>query len=174
MRRKHEFLDASQSWIEGLLTSERSPQDTIKRISRKIGQTLTTDALVYATVAYERADSVQPCVKMGWFDVNHMDQEGSTPLMYACAAGDLPMVEALVMAGADASMTMEDGTSPLVIAGTVRHFHVLQFLLCQGVNTGLDKVLTSAVIKSDLEILQVSCLYLGVYRLNATNPFNIS
>jgi hypothetical protein len=44
----------------------------------------------------------------------------------------------------------------------------------QGVNTGLDKVLTSAVITSDLEILQVRCLYLGVYRLNATNPFNIA
>lgn len=133
---------------------------------------LTTDALVHKIVACKRTDLVQPLVKKGWFDVNHMDLKGFTPLTYACVVGHLPMVEALVMAGADASMTVGDGASPLMLAVYSRHLHVVQYLLCQGVTTGLDEILTFAVIRSDLEILQVRSLSRGLFlHLNATNPF---
>ena len=51
---------------------------------------------------------------------------GQTALQIACAAGTLPLVMALLKAGADANATDRTGASCVALASTAGHAHVLE------------------------------------------------
>jgi ankyrin repeat protein len=66
----------------------------------------------------------------GKHDLNTLDNHGSAALHYACNHGGLPLVQALIAAGADPAQPGGSGrSSPLIIASSNEHADVVQYLL---------------------------------------------
>lgn len=63
-------------------------------------------------------------------NVNSMDSEGLTALMWAVFHGKLNIVELLINKNADVNIPGPDGQTPLMFA--VRHIDVLNYLLASG------------------------------------------
>ena len=60
------------------------------------------------------------------------DNEGWTPLHYACAGGHLDIVEHLVSLGADVNKVKNDGATPLHIAATHGQLDTVKYLISEG------------------------------------------
>ena len=85
---------------------------------------------------------------------------GQTALHIACAAGALPLVMALLKAGANVNAVDKTGASPVALASTAGHAHVLEkrldsrynaFLFCQPACHSLSFSLTSFCFESFFE-----------------------
>lgn len=63
-------------------------------------------------------------------DINAPDSSGLTALIVASAQGNLDVVTWLVEAGADVSVTSDDGhVTALIVACEYSHFHIVRYLL---------------------------------------------
>gem|GEM_PF-5846482 len=85
-------------------------------------------------------------------DVDHVFDDGETPLTLACKAGELDIVETLLISGADISFAQRDGFTPLMCAAQYDHFEVVKYLLANGVDI---KQRTA----TGYSALMCSCLY---------------
>ncbi len=65
-------------------------------------------------------------------NVNAADANGTTPIMYAAAAGDLALVRALIEAGADVKLKNQLGTSALTEAAIIGSAPIIEALLKAG------------------------------------------
>ena len=66
-------------------------------------------------------------------NVNYRDDEGSTPLHMAAAAGENGLVWQLIKFGADPNAKGNDGTTPLHLASHMNRLQVVQSLVEHGV-----------------------------------------
>ena len=67
-------------------------------------------------------------------DVNHRNDDGSTPLQWAVYNGDVAEVKRLLRAGADVSLANHYGATPMSLAAEVGNADVLKLLLEAGAN----------------------------------------
>jgi ankyrin repeat protein len=65
-------------------------------------------------------------------DLEAMDQQGTTPLLAACAAGQLALAQMLIENGADISMKSQQGTTPLLAACAAGQLALAQMLIENG------------------------------------------
>lgn len=85
------------------------------------------------------ADAVAALLSAGTVDVNAVHaRTGHTLLMHAVTAGHIPIVEALLLAGASVNQPSDDGMTPLMLAAFSGYVAIAKILLCNG--AGIDTV----------------------------------
>ena len=71
-----------------------------------------------------------------WSDARVVDTNtGETPLLAACSAGSVEIVEALIKAGADATALDKNGNTPLLAACGARSYEIYEALIKGGADT---------------------------------------
>jgi ankyrin repeat protein len=85
-------------------------------------------------IAAERGDLPALRSALGGADVNAADAHGNTALFVAARAGHLPIVEALLSAGARVEVRNEEGDTPLGGAVRRKQADVVRALLARGAN----------------------------------------
>jgi len=65
-------------------------------------------------------------------DLEAMDQQGTTPLLAACAAGQLALAQMLIESGVDISAANMGGNTPMFTACAAGHIEVAQMLVEKG------------------------------------------
>jgi uncharacterized protein len=96
------------------------------------GNALAAESLVEAARAGDSAAALAMIQQKA--DVNAGEKDGTTPLQWAVYHNDVPLIDALLKAGAKASSINEYGSSPLSEAAIVGNADVIQKLL----NAGAD------------------------------------
>ena len=66
-------------------------------------------------VSRKRADAAYTLILNG-AEINRAGQNGHTPLHYACQSGDITLVKALILFGADCNAKNSDGKTPGLLA----------------------------------------------------------
>ncbi|MEM3369879.1 MAG: ankyrin repeat domain-containing protein [Candidatus Micrarchaeia archaeon] len=79
-------------------------------------------------------------------DINSEDNDGWTPLMFACKYGEEQLVKLFLKAGADPNHRSKAGTTPLSIAAVNNQIGVIRFLI----EAGADPNITSSTGKTPL------------------------
>ncbi|MCJ7764340.1 MAG: ankyrin repeat domain-containing protein [Thiovulaceae bacterium] len=96
-------------------------------------------------------------------DVNYRDLNGRTPLMLAASMGRLPAVEILMSNYASATVIDNFGWSALMFGVYYNHFHVVAYMLDNGVNPNLisEQGLTALKIAREHKRHKMADLLLG-------------
>ena len=79
---------------------------------------------------YYRGDvtKVLELVYVRGHNINVQDNDGNTPLHYACGNGYSDIVETLMLAGADETITNDEGKTPAQVAESEEHSELLKLL----------------------------------------------
>ncbi|KAG8235057.1 hypothetical protein J437_LFUL014560 [Ladona fulva] len=87
-------------------------------------------------------------------EVDTVDSNGLTPLMWASAYGQMPTVQLLLRHGAKTENTGPDGESPLHLAAAGGHHDVLRLLLSEGasVNRADDVCCLNCRIENSIDL----------------------
>lgn len=72
-------------------------------------------------------------------NVDKIDEDGWSPLMYASWDGDLEKASALINNGADVNLAEKSGSTPLHLAVIQGHFDLVKKLIESGANASLNK-----------------------------------
>jgi ankyrin repeat protein len=64
--------------------------------------------------------------------VSHATRDGRTPLIFAAADGDLPVVHCMVELGADVHQAMPNGNTPFILAAEEGHLAIVRYLIKLG------------------------------------------
>ncbi len=104
-----------------------------------IGKGHTTQDSINSPISCSNLTLVEALIKQG-ADINCPDNNGNTPLHYAALRRDIPMMKALLDAGADPASENSSGDSPLdrLDVGYIGAYRILQF---QTVALSLDEVI---------------------------------
>lgn len=95
------------------------------------------------------------------YDVNVPDQNGMTPLHYACFYIRIGMIRTLVRAGANVNARDNDGRTPLLVACYFMNFDCIDFLIKNGADLNIcDNNGCSPLHHASCHRNKVSCIKL--------------
>jgi hypothetical protein len=87
---------------------------------------------IHDAAAKSDTDKVQQLVQADPTLVNVGDDDGATPMHWACAAGSNPVVEFLLSSGANVNAKRKNGVTPLHVACAMGKTQVVTLLLAKG------------------------------------------
>eukprot|EP00347_Sterkiella_histriomuscorum_P015824 403355547 len=122
----------------------------------------TGDSILHYAIFDNKSELVRQIIDLYENEVNMRNEDGNTPLAYACLRGNLQIVKLLHGKGAIMNQKNQANLTPLMLAIYNSHFFVVHYLL------GIESVVESVNSSFDLyRVLQfgISCLSSQIFFL---------
>ena len=138
-----------------------------------VNKDMTADTPLLTALALPRDEMIAPLIDAGAFIETRREKDGATALHLAAGRNNAAPALALLMAGADATLTNKEGQTPLHAAVEYGRVDVVQAMIDHGVDVDMPSrdgytALHTAVIKKQLD--SVKLLLAAGARVDAIMP----